>query len=462
VGISKAGITLVAALALLASDASAATIEPSVKVDGTTSNGNCTLREAVEAANTNAAVDACHKGSASKLDRIPLKKGDYELTLPGEEDLNAGGDLDMVDGGPMEIRGRGIAKTTIEAPIGERAIDLFTDARLKLRNLTVDGGSAGLRGGALRADGGAGLALSLQATKVRGGSAQFGGGLGMVRGKLRVKRSIFVDNDAVVNSTGIPTVQTNGGAMNLLFDVDAVVVDSTFEDNDAHMNDSIASGGAISQSGVGGGSLTIRRSLFTGNDAFSTTGDPASTRRGGAVYSEATSEALHVVNSSFHLNRALGSGAGARGGAIFAEADSAEIVNSTFLANAGTSGSALFVNAGSLELSRSAFDRLGQGPLCGVGGGSFASEGYNVVGPDPFGCAVDGPKDKNADPLLSGAPGDNGGPTDTIKLGKASPAIDRIPKNKCGPAEGVDQRGYRRPAGKGCDSGAFERGAKPR
>src|SRR5262249_21927170 len=49
----------------------------------------------------------------------------------------------------------------------------------------------------------------------------------------------------------------------------------------------------------------------------------------------------------------------------------------------------------------------------------------------------------------------NGGPTKTHKLQPGSPAVDRV-KTGC-PPPAVDQRGFPRPEGAGCDSGAFER-----
>jgi CSLREA domain-containing protein len=44
--------------------AQAATITVGTAADDTTVNANCTLREAITAANTNAAVDACASGAA--------------------------------------------------------------------------------------------------------------------------------------------------------------------------------------------------------------------------------------------------------------------------------------------------------------------------------------------------------------------------------------------------------------
>ena len=57
-------------------------------------NGNCTLREAIIAANTKTAVDACPAGSDINL--IILKIGKYSLTIKGAgEDAAATGDLDI-------------------------------------------------------------------------------------------------------------------------------------------------------------------------------------------------------------------------------------------------------------------------------------------------------------------------------------------------------------------------------
>jgi hypothetical protein len=60
--------------------------------------------------------------------------------------------------------------------------------------------------------------------------------------------------------------------------------------------------------------------------------------------------------------------------------------------------------------------------------------------------------------------GSYGGPTQTHALRKASPMIGVIPKSKCHEGGGVDpvpirrdQRGVKRPQGKRCDIGSFER-----
>ncbi|MEJ2330883.1 MAG: CSLREA domain-containing protein [Gammaproteobacteria bacterium] len=70
------------------------TIAVDTTVDDITVNGNCTLREAIEAANSDSAVDACPAGNGK--DTILLPAGVYSLTLSGnDEDSNNSGDLDL-------------------------------------------------------------------------------------------------------------------------------------------------------------------------------------------------------------------------------------------------------------------------------------------------------------------------------------------------------------------------------
>jgi len=58
-----------------------------------------------------------------------------------------------------------------------------------------------------------------------------------------------------------------------------------------------------------------------------------------------------------------------------------------------------------------------------------------------------------ADPLLLPV-ADNGGQTLTAALRPGSPALDTANPTYCPP---TDQRGFKRPAGPGCDIGAYER-----
>src|SRR5262245_14278903 len=83
---NKAWVYLVALAALAAVPAQATTILVDSTADDTATNGNCTLREAVLAANLNLIRDACPAGSPG-ADTILLQfDGTYLLTLSGPDD----------------------------------------------------------------------------------------------------------------------------------------------------------------------------------------------------------------------------------------------------------------------------------------------------------------------------------------------------------------------------------------
>src|SRR5262249_53069861 len=92
-----------AAFALVPGVASAADINVTTTADEfNTNNAACSLREAVQAANTNAAFGGCTAGSVSSPDTITLTSGQtYGLTIPdvSDDNTNASGDLDIGDNG---------------------------------------------------------------------------------------------------------------------------------------------------------------------------------------------------------------------------------------------------------------------------------------------------------------------------------------------------------------------------
>ena len=71
--------TIVVLTAMSATPAKAAvpgtTITVNTIVDESNTIGDCSLREAIKAANTNAAVDGCRAGSATKRDEIRFSLG---------------------------------------------------------------------------------------------------------------------------------------------------------------------------------------------------------------------------------------------------------------------------------------------------------------------------------------------------------------------------------------------------
>ena len=82
-----------------------------------TDDGDCSLREALQAANTDIAVDACPAGDG--WDTIMVPAGTYTLTLTGSgEDGNTTGDLDVLES--VTILGAGAGSTTIDGNDSDR------------------------------------------------------------------------------------------------------------------------------------------------------------------------------------------------------------------------------------------------------------------------------------------------------------------------------------------------------
>ena len=89
--------------------------------DELNSDGDCSLREAIQAANTDMAVDGCAAGNGA--DTILLPAGTYTLTIPGSnEDANLTGDLDITD--TLTIVGDGPGQTIINANGIDRVFDI--------------------------------------------------------------------------------------------------------------------------------------------------------------------------------------------------------------------------------------------------------------------------------------------------------------------------------------------------
>ncbi len=91
---------------------------------------DCSLRGAISKANADAA----------NTYTLQLPAGTYPLTLPGVEDANAGGDLDIKR--DLVIEGAGPSITIINGSQIDRVFQVFSGAVVTLRDLQVTGGKA--------------------------------------------------------------------------------------------------------------------------------------------------------------------------------------------------------------------------------------------------------------------------------------------------------------------------------
>jgi hypothetical protein len=239
----------------------------------------------------------------------------------------------------------------------------------------------------------------------------------------------------------------------------------------------------ISGAGNGGavfnqsGNLGFRNSALISNQANGGPGVMApwdsygGTGAGGAIYNLGE---LAVINCTFAQNSANGGagehgidyaqGGSAYGGAIFSGGGGSSLLNVTVSGNsiqAGTRspapppapnalGSSIFITNGAINLTLTN-TILSCSPSQTNVSGTIIDGGHNICS-DASASFSTASSHNNLDPLLA-LLGDNGGPTPTMALLPASPAIDIGDDAACPP---TDQRGVARPKGLACDVGAFE------
>lgn len=490
-----------AALACLAlgPGASANTIVPDTRADEPgldPDNGNCTLREAVESADHDVSDDACTRGDGA--DVIKLKRGTYELDVPGDEPVgsaeadNSIGDLDisLVDSSPLKIVGhkRG---TTIDGNDHDRVLQVFGGGEATFIGLTItdgdavntgggasvfedasarfvrttvtenlgaggggvsveEGGEAKFEGGAIQDNDvapdqvGGGIStygdIELDGTKVIGNDAGQGGGILLGSGtSAKLKRARVERNEATSFGGGI---EVGPGAQ------------LTVSESAISRNTSGASGGGID---VFQGAVKVTASTVSKNEANGGGGGIAT---GGSM---ANPSALEITNSTISGNTADAdeTSGGSGGGVSAGSFGSKEIISSTITDNSADVGGGIagpFISGlqpvqlkGTIVAGNTALNASpGNGHDCRfVEEDSGESLGHNLIG-DPDGSVMDTKaSDRSGDPGL-GPLRRNGGPTQTHALMPASQAINRGPPD----APGRDQRGVRR---EDPDIGAFER-----
>ncbi|MBI4412519.1 MAG: hypothetical protein HY541_08555 [Deltaproteobacteria bacterium] len=295
---------------LFAKNADAAVIQVNTFSDEPFNNGNyvadgdCTLSEAIKAANYNMAVDACPAGSDA--DTIQIPAGTYSLEYQKNSDQEIA--LPLI-WSQMTLVGLGsspaqtvITRSTTASPM--QLIYCNPSSNLTLENLTLSGGEATV------------------------GFTVVGGAIYNSSGPLTLNNVVVSDN----------TSSGDGGGLYNLSGL-ATITDSVFSQNQS----TNSQGGAINNDG----SLVINGSSFTANSA----------KGGGAIY---TNGNISVTNSIFTGNNgSIGtSTAGVRfGGAIYANVASIHtisIVKSTFSGNSAKNGGALYLKGGTILINRTA------------------------------------------------------------------------------------------------------------
>lgn len=237
-----------------ASPAGAATINVDTTVDEyAVDNGRCSLREAIYAANNDAAAPASGCEEALGNDTINLPAGTYVLDeAPAGDDIAVSGDLDITEF--VTIVHSGLKPAIVDGNGLDRVFHNHSINQTRLIGLTVTGGllTSVSGGGIFNASG---ASLLLDRVTFVGNEGLFGGGAAN-SGVMVITNSTFFGNRA----------RTSGGGLSLSAGVGstASVTSTTVAGNTADSDDdTIGDGGGVAVAGAGNSS--IRSVLIAGN-----------------------------------------------------------------------------------------------------------------------------------------------------------------------------------------------------
>ncbi len=375
--------------ALTAAPALAADIVVNTADDENNSDGDCSLREAVQAANTNAAVDACTAGDLdgdtitfSSAFTIVLTQG--ELLVSDDVIINgssAGGvtvdaqgnsrafNVDVTDGDGFPGSASAVAfqslvltngNSTVNsaAPDAGGGVDIKGDDDVTFTDVDVTNSVAGLNGGGIHAGGGTTLVITttddgsslIDGNDAQGDDAGMGGGGVWGAGSTTISGNVTISNNMASGTSG-----SGGGVLNFggTTDITEGVVISS---NSANR----AGGGVENFDGDGDGDHTVNLTGVTLDQNFIATANPGN---GGGLHSGGgtvnvsdgivtnntateggglwTSGVLDVMDGTLiDSNEGTGDDAAQGGGGIYNEAGTVNVSGGVTISNNTASGAA--------------------------------------------------------------------------------------------------------------------------
>jgi CSLREA domain-containing protein len=372
--------------------------------------GQCSLREAIIAANSDADFNGCvNSGPPYGSDVIVLGPGTFTLSWDpnaGDEDSANEDDLDITSpitivisppSGIATIARSGGCNLDGTPTAGEfRIFEVHPGGSLSATNVILENGCA---------DGGF--------------PDDLGGG-------------IYVQSGASLNlsTSTVRQNRANGAGGGILNSGTATLTDTTLSQNSAGQ-----AGGGLSDPGAG----TLLRCTVEGNSA----------PQGGGIFKG--DGGLTVLNSTISGNSST------FGGGILIEASTVNLVFSTVTNNSAPTGAGVRLGsllAPTLNSKNSIVGGNTGGANCANFRGTINAFGANLD--DDGSCTGF----TNTPSLNLGPLANNGGPTQTHALLPGSSAINAVPSGQCTDLSSnpvnQDQRGVVRPQAILCDVGAFE------
>lgn len=353
------------ALAAAIGSVQAATIWVNTNSDAPGNDGRCSLREAIAASESNAALGGCAAGSSGTADVIRFDWNDFEGgTVTGAVISLSQGPLTINDA-DLNIDNTDGQRLTITAQNQHRVmvVDQPAGSTLELINIGVQNGQAvepDPHGGAVLFSSGT-QAATLRQVTIRNSQALAGGGGALAFGNdleiLTIDNSRFTNNSALrggvigsvadihqssldltISDSGLfGNSASNGGAIALALNtiVGPEVIRIEVADSQIGSNSAEADGGAIHfEPGVIDAALLIGDSLFEGNQSPDGIGGAVNVVSG----SVGSGQALVDVQRSTFLGNAAFVAA-----AINADGVPTRLINNLFLDNRAGSSAAVLV-----------------------------------------------------------------------------------------------------------------------
>ena len=445
--------------------------------DGCDSGNDCSLREAVIAANADPAGDRIEFEVAGTVQIERFGAADEDVPDPEFNDLDVTQALTVV-GHPG-----GTTLTSLLALIEDSRIfdaePSTSPFELVLEDLVFEGGDSGDDGGAVRTRD---TDLTVRQSTFTQNRAVRGAGISMSSGSLVIEDSSFEMNDSLRdggallvsqldtaqitgttftdNTAGVlccledPSSGGNGGAIAAVHDngdddrgQQLGIATSTFSGNSAIPDDGGGQGGAIFSDGV---PFSIEDSVIDGNGGGSSQDEETeATRQGGGIYydnSQGATEPFFLRNTSITNNTSTG-----RGGGIHAGARASLVIDQSTVAGNTATGPSTGEGGGVYMSSDRGLFSLTNSTVSG--NTSVFNGGGLQFGPEPI--SLD--EEQTTIPVIAFSTivrndGDSDGEgtdgsgihvgTDTLNVRIGSSLVAENGQRNCSPAASVRSQGY--------------------
>ena len=208
------------------------TIVVTTTADETVVDGNCSLEEAIQAANTDTAVDACPAGSGA--DVIALATGATYTLIIADNTTNGPTGLPIITSAiTIEGNGATITRSAASGTPAFRMAAVEPGADLTVSNLTVSNFDSPMSTGN-PGEGGAflnGGTLTVNASTISGNSAEPGGGVDARGGGIFNGGTLTLTNSTISGNTAVGSGGSIGGGIIVRPGTTTTITSSTFSAN---------------------------------------------------------------------------------------------------------------------------------------------------------------------------------------------------------------------------------------